>query len=332
MKVAFQTGADASDISGFTDAFNGKPGNRETLTAILNGLCRREVNSLFHYNTKDILKNGSISAEGYNIRFVHGNDQESVTYFAYEDSADLNDFDVIFVRGDDFDETTQDKTTLIDALDRPVLVNSGKATLATRDKFELHRRFGDSSIMPITVCATDDLDIQEAWEAIPGSRLVVKGRYGSSAEEVACVPRTREGITQASEYLKAWGPSVIQEFMQEIVEGDYRVHTVEGEVLGTLLRKSADGGFINNISAGGNFFPVKMLPKQVLDAVNETLRKFPEVFFQGMDVTVEGRLIETNAFPASLSNLNDLDRKHHEDRLLDKVYAQIQEQDRLKSA
>lgn len=52
------------------------------------------------------------------------------------------------------------------------------------------------------------------------------------------------------------------QYLDRVGEGDKRVMVVEGEVYGAFLRRAADGGWINNQTAGGTIHPATVLREE----------------------------------------------------------------------
>ena len=220
------------------------------------------------------------------------------------------------MRGDDVDETSVDNLKLVDRLEKPVLVNSGSATLATRDKFEIPKRFEEHpELIPETYTVTSTADLKKAWESLPGDLVVLKGRYGSCGNEVERFPKTSQGYQSAEEYFRKVGDLVAQEFLPEIVNGDIRVNVFDGDIIGAFKRLP-NGSWITNVTNGGRVGPIE-LGNEFRKRIKLATSLFPEVRFQGVDLTLDsGKFIETNAFPASLGTVNRVYDTWQEEEIL----------------
>jgi glutathione synthase/RimK-type ligase-like ATP-grasp enzyme len=323
LRVAFQTGANLLDPKNVEENLNGIH-SRHTLNPLMHGLLRRGVNTAFHYNTKDIgWVNQTMVAYGYWMQFALRDNEEKLDFRFIPSIEQLYDFDVVFVRGDDFDKTTAEKAVMIDSLEE-IVINSGSATLSTRDKFEIPRRFADyPGMIPVTRCVTNEEELLAAWDTVPGTYLILKGRYGSSGKEITRIKRDQVGFQQGKELLSRWGDLVIQEYLSDITEGDYRIVFFDGEIIGYYIRKPRDNLYLTNVSKGGLVLAVSQLPNEIQKRAYIAAGLYPEVRFQGLDFALRtGHFIETNAFPASLGTLNRLygqQGKRFEDLILDTV-------------
>ena len=316
MKVAFQTAANIMDEESVQENLN-RPDY--TINPLLQSLCRTGVTQVFHYGTSSIEQNGSLKGTGHWIN-LESLESDGKFRFSYSPAQEeLHDFGVIFVRGDDVDEQTAEQALLIDSLDEVVLVNSGAATLVTRDKFEIPERFSQyPDSIPQTYCVKNLDQLDAAWAAINGEVVVLKGRYGSAGREVEKFPRTVSGYEQGKKHFERFGDVVVQEYLPEIRNGDVRIFAFDGEILGAFKRTPGQV-WKTNIMGGGRMEPID-LPRYIVEKAKTALDAFPDVRFQGLDVTYDsGKFIETNAFPCSLGALNTLYGEGHEDKIIDKL-------------
>ncbi|MAG78047.1 hypothetical protein CL616_01650 [archaeon] len=316
MRVAFQTGADVTEESSREHELNNP---NYTVNPLLQGLFRRGIDRFFHYSTHSLENGQGISSAGYWVT-LSNLDRTGRFHMDYSQAVEnLEGFDIIFVRGDDVDQTTEERVQLIDSLENVILINGGKATLVTRDKGEIPHRFvGDEDLIPRTINVSSSQDLIKAWEEIPGPYIVLKGRYGFGGKEVERFERTREGHNQAKTYLSKVGMVVAQEFLPEISNGDIRVVLLEEEII-AAYRRMPNGSWTTNRMGGGRGVAVK-LDQTLQERVIRCAQKFPEVIFQGLDITYErGRFIETNAFPASLGGLNSIYGIRTEETILDRL-------------
>ena len=316
MRVAFQTGAEIEDRISREQNINNP---LQTINPLLQGLYRRGINQVFHYQTSTIKRNGTLTGNGHWLHLLNMG-QYGKFQFAYSQGVEkLDDFDAIFVRGDDVNGGTSHQALLIDGLEEIALMNSGAATVLTRDKFEIPRRFSqypDSIPQTYTIESVEDL--ANAWENIRGEAVVLKGRYGSGGKEVEKFPRTKLGYQRGKTYFQRFGQLVAQEYLPEISEGDVRVVALDGEIIGALRRRSGEG-WKTNTTSGGSREPIHLTPTMI-DNARIGLELFPDVRFQGLDMTyASGRFIETNAFPCSLGSLNTLYGNGHEDKIINKL-------------
>ncbi len=316
MQIAFQTATNIEDKVNVDYNLN-NPG--KTINPLLQGLYRRGIKEIFHYNLSDLTTNTLLSANGYTLTLNELNKDGKLDVSYRPTIKSLDDFDIIFTRGDDVNKKTEKEALQIDSLEDTLLINSGYATLATRDKFEIPKRFSQyPELIPDTVCVSKEEDLKQAWDTINTDYVVLKGRYGSSGKQVERFPRTKEGYAQAKNYFKEIGDLVVQEFLPEIKKGDVRINVFDGEILGGSKRIPGNN-WLTNISNGGKMKPVE-LSQELIKNAQIAASLYPEVRFQGLDLTYDsGKFIETNAFPASIGHMNILYGAHNEETILDKI-------------
>lgn len=316
MQIAFQTAANIEDKVNVDHNLNNVT---RSINPLLQGLYRRGIKNVFHYNLSGLSKSGTPTADGYNIKLNLLNKDGKLGLSYSHSTRNLDDFDIIFTRGDDVNKQTEKEALQIDSLENTVLINSGYATLATRDKFEIPKRFSQyPKLIPQTVCVSKEEDLKEAWDTINTDYVVLKGRYGSSGKEVERFPRTKEGYTQAKDYFKEVGDLVAQEFLPEIKKGDVRIIVFDKEILGSVKRIPGTS-WLTNLSNGGKMKPIE-LSQKLIKNTKIAINLYPEVRFQGLDLTYDsGKFIETNAFPATLGYLNTLCNTSKEENILNKL-------------
>lgn len=214
----------------------------------------------------------------------------------------LDAVDMYFVRGDDIRRAdTPNLEILRRAEDTAIVLESVDATLATTDKYQLVERCPGAP-QPITY-ATSDLD--EAMAAVdrlphPDGWIVVKDRYGyGCGAQVHRLHVDTPGLEHILfEYLRAYGDLLIQEFREEVADGDLVVTFFDDQLLGAMRRVPAEGEWKSNASLGAAHIPHELTPAQA-DAAWTVRKAFPECRLASVDVLSSGRVLEINAFPGA---------------------------------
>jgi len=320
--AAFQTGAKVSDKANAEYNLNNP---YDAINPMLQGLSRRGVDQVFHYNTSALeMQDEKLSATGYWLDLTKLSADQKFQFNYTSSRENISNFEVLFVRGDDVNETTLEQIAMMDNLQGPKVVNPGSATLSTRDKFAIPQRASAyPGLIPQTHCVRTPEDLEYAWKDIQGDTVVLKGRYGSSGDSVEKFPKTPQGYAAAKKHFSKFGDLVAQEFMPEINEGDVRFNVVDGKVI-RAFRRISGKSWITNVSNGGTAHPLKISP-QLRERAELAASLFPEVYFQGVDLTYTTcKLIETNAFPASIGSMSAVYGINHEEEILGKILGETQ--------
>jgi glutathione synthase len=130
-----------------------------------------------------------------------------------------------------------------------------------------------------------------------GRPIVVKPAAASGGRGVVRVPARRpELLEEAMTVARAHssGPVVVQEYLEEAVEGEKRLFCVDGLVLGAYLRKAGEGEFRHNLRQGGqpHRCEVTERDRELAHLLSPHLRN-NGIRLAGLDV-IGGRLVEVN--------------------------------------
>ncbi|MEL0080665.1 MAG: hypothetical protein VW832_01665 [bacterium] len=113
-------------------------------------------------------------------------------------------------------------------------------------------------------------------------------------------------------------PYIVQEFINEVYDGDKRVLLLNGEPIGAILRKAQDGNFICNFHSGGTPHKTEINSND-LRICNE-IKSFlidNNIFFAGIDI-IGDRLTEINiTSPTCVQEINRANRVKLEENVLD---------------
>jgi glutathione synthase len=159
-----------------------------------------------------------------------------------------------------------------------------------------------------------------------GGEMIVKPLSGRGGEGIFHVRNDDRNLFSILEQSTRFGTqwTMAQRYLPEIRTGDKRILLLEGEPLGALLRVPAERETRANLHVGGR------AAATTLDAddrrIVDTLRPWLErdgLFFVGIDV-IGGRLTEVNVTsPTGLQEINTLEGRNLESRVLERVEARI---------
>lgn len=169
----------------------------------------------------------------------------------------LADVDAVLLRQDPpFDMAYLTTTYLLERIHLQTLVVNDPAQV--RDAPEKLFVLDFLDLMPPTIVTRsmdEVLSFRDTYRDI-----IVKPLYGNGG---ASVFRIREGDSNLSAlvemFQETWRePFMVQQFRDEIAQGDKRVILVDGEVAGAINRIPADGEARSNLGVGGRAEPVEL--------------------------------------------------------------------------
>lgn len=206
----------------------------------------------------------------------------------------------IFIRPDPpFDQLYLSLALLLDPLEgRVQFVNSPQAIRVISEKLSaLHFPAAiPNSLISFRADALKDFAAQF-------DKVVLKPCYLASGNGIVVSSASDPDFAAHVETILAAeprGPVIAQEFLPEVSEGDTRVMVVDGEVVGAVGRKPAEGEFRANIAAGGTSMAVDLTDAQASAAADVgAFVKSHGVLFAGLDF-IGDRLIEINVTSPTL--------------------------------
>lgn len=305
---------------------------------IINGLMKRGISEIYQFNSSSVRldKSNVPVASVIELKLVEKTirkNKRGIMPMKYGNSAccysgmfqmALDEFALIFIRGDDF-ETNPEIIEICEKAQRPLYINSPQATFATTDKFEIKKRIEKTGIeIPRTWNVTDFQEMLDTLKEIPGRYKVIKARYGFGGKEVWRVtPQTQEGVLKEI-FDKCRGGAVIQEYKEIIERGDLRLNVFDGEILGNgaLLRQASRGMWKTNIDLGGSH-SLYEIDERIIKIAMKVSKAYPEVRLHGLDLFLDGIFIETNAYPTTIGYIYRHFGSKDEDVILDKLFEEI---------
>jgi glutathione synthase len=266
---------------------------------------------------------GSVCAHAARIE---GDFDDQEHYFAalkHEDNecerVEMADLDVLFLRHDPAEEAdrrawAQYSPILFGQLAAragTVVLNDPMALASALNK-TYFQQFPEI-VRPRTLISRNK---QEIWRFIEEQRgtAVLKPLQGSGGRNVFLVKNGEvSNLNQITEVIAEQGYVVVQEYLEEAVNGDVRLFVMNGQPLcvdgrcAALRRVNANGDMRSNIHAGGKPEAVEVTPEmmRLVETVRPKLVK-DGMFLVGLDI-VGDKLMEVNVFsPGGLHTLSGL--------------------------
>lgn len=173
------------------------------------------------------------------------------------------------------------------------------ALVRSRDKLRSHQVLAREGIdTPRTAFAKHVRDIDNIINLVGGTPLIIKVLEGTQGKGVvfANSPITAKSLLETFYDLKA--NFIVQEFIEEANGEDIRVFVINGKVVGTMMRKGADGDFRSNLHRGGSAMAVKLTQQEKNTAIKAT--KALGLQIAGVDLIRSNRgplVLEVNSSP-----------------------------------
>lgn len=242
-----------------------------------------------------------VTGQPFTLRREVGN---HVTFGA-EETHDLSDFDVVWLRQDPpFDMGYITYTHLLDLVHPETLVVNDPFWVRNFPEKLLVLKFPE--LIPATLI-TRDLDALKAFKQEHGD-IIVKPLYGNGGAGVFRLGPDDRNLNSLFETFSAMNrePIIAQEYLPAITQGDKRVILVDGEPVGAINRVPQSGETRSNMHVGGRAEKVELTDRdrEICAAIGPTLRDNGQVFV-GIDV-IGDRLTEINV--TSPTGLQEMER------------------------
>lgn len=238
---------------------------------------------IFYYTPPDLTLDGQrLIAHGATLRVEdkHGN------HFELSDkrTVDLRDVDVILLRQDPpFDMGYITTTHLLERIHPDTLVvnDPNQVRNAPEKVFVLDYQ----DLMPPTMVTRNLEDVRAFRDK--HEDIIVKPLYGNGG---AGVFRLKPGDTNLNSLVELFQlsfrePFMVQEYRDEVRQGDKRIILVDGEVAGIINRVPAEDEARSNMHVGGRAEPVELneRDREICERLGPALRE-RGLLFTGIDV------------------------------------------------
>jgi glutathione synthase len=230
--------------------------------------------------------------------------------------APLAEFDAVVMRKDPpFDKTYLAATYLLDYANT-IVINSPKGLREANEKLFMLRwphltpkTFISKNIGEILAFIDSE---QGQWVVKPldlcGGKNVFRIESGDGSTRSALNTVTANG----SEY------AVVQEFLENVVNGDKRIFLVDGEPLGWMNRLPSKNDFRANIHLGAEPMACELnnRDREIISTLRPVLNELG-LAFVCLDI-IDGYLTEVNVTsPSGIPEINKVNNKRHESVLID---------------
>ena len=233
---------------------------------------------------------------------------------------ELDYFDVIFMRKDPpVDEKYIKTTYMLEMVKNNVLVvNNPTALRAFNEKLSTLRF---EKIIPNTiVCNGGDKDTIKEWTSNFKDGVVIKPLNLCGGEGI----QKFDGRNFSSLGLVSNETYILQEFIDEVYNGDKRIIILNGEPIGAILRKAKEGDFICNFHSGGTPHKTEINDEDLI--ICSEIKNFlieNHIYLAGIDI-IGGFLTEINiTSPTCLQEINRANEIKLEKNVLDFIIQKI---------
>jgi len=176
---------------------------------------------------------------------------------------------------------------------------SSLALSRSRDKLrsiQLLAKYGVG--IPKTVFARETSDFDDVLEQVGGAPVIIKVARGTHGNGVV-LAETKKAAMAVMQAFHVEGVSfLVQEFIEESAGEDIRAVVVNGHVVASMMRKSADDDFRSNLHQGATAKSVKLTEEE--KKVAQKAAKAMGLTFCGVDLMRSDRgplVLEVNASP-----------------------------------
>ncbi len=236
--------------------------------------------------------------------------------FSVVDAAErqLGGMDAIFVRTDPpVDRSYIYSTLLLDLLGGSTVVVNRPSGIRNWNEKLAALFYPD--VTPATVVTRSKSEIRSCAER--HGRLTLKPIDGHGGEGIVFFEPG--DADSAIDQLTLGGRHLIiaQEYLHAADAGDKRVHLLNGEPFGCILRMHAEGKELNNLDQGGQAMPAQIdeTDRSICDTIKDGLIE-QGIFYAGIDV-IGGKLIEINVTsPTGLQELCRFDGVPYHHRIV----------------
>jgi glutathione synthase len=185
-------------------------------------------------------------------------------------------------------------------------VNDPLVTLRFLDKASI---FNFPHLIPETI-VTKSSDLVEQF-LIGRGKIVVKPLNGFSGNDVRIY---EGGGIEIDEFV------MVQEYLENVKDGDTRVHICDGDIIGAIKRVPSNNDFRGNLHAGGTGVVAHLSESEIAlsKEVGEWLSS-EGVFLAGIDL-IDGKLTEINiTSPGIIIETNELMNTKLEAEIFDRL-------------
>ena len=256
------------------------PGD-STLAILLE--CQARGHDIFYYTPPDLTLDGMrLIAHGYTLKVR----DEPGNHFELSDgrTEELADLDVVLLRQDPpFDMGYITTTHLLERIHPDTLVVNDPAHVRNAPEKVFVLDYQD--LMPPTMVTRNLADVRNFREQYED--IIIKPLYGNGG---AGVFRMKPGDTNVNSLVEMFQlsfrePFMVQQYRDEVRQGDKRIILVDGEVAGIINRVPAEDEARSNMHVGGRAEPIDLndRDREICERLAPEL-KTRGLLFTGIDV------------------------------------------------
>jgi glutathione synthase len=182
-----------------------------------------------------------------------------------------------------------------------------------------------NGIIPETHVSKDPIRLRKIIEEFGGD-MIMKPSIGFSGQGVIKLSmKDPENLNSLLHYYvdstKSYEdrrPVVVQEYIEEVRDGDVRILLLNGEILGAMKRVPCNGEFRTNIHTGARaeYHRITESERKICETIKEKIVA-DGLYFVGIDI-IGDKLIEINSIsPGGIPNINRLNNVRLEERVID---------------
>lgn len=237
----------------------------------------------------------------------------------------LSGFDCIFMRANppldtlalNFLDSVRNHTFIMNDIDGLRIANNKLYTASFDDPA--------NEFIPVTHVSKNREYLERILEESESEKMILKPLDGYGGQGVIVLEKSaRHNVRSLLDfYINSSGGKngnyvILQDYVEGAEQGDVRILMLNGEPIGAMRRKPAQGETRSNIHAGGEAVKHTLSPqeKKLCRFVGPKLVR-DGLFFAGIDV-INGKLIEVNVLsPGGIMRINHLNRTKLQKRVID---------------
>ncbi|MFN0265164.1 glutathione synthase [Tepidamorphus sp. 3E244] len=253
---------------------------------------KKRGHALIHYHVRDLAQRGRdvfVTGEPVEVRDEKGN------HFSLGERTRmrLDEAQVVLMRQDPpFDMDYITATHMLECVHPKTLVVNDPASVRNAPEKIFVTEF--SQFMPPTLITRNVSEI-EAFRT-EFSDIVIKPLYGNGGKAVFRLKPGDENFGSLIDMFESTfrEPWVIQQYREEVRQGDKRILIVDGKFAGAVNRVPAEGDLRSNMVRGGVASETDLTPREreIVEALGPVLKE-KGLIFTGIDV-IGGYLTEIN--------------------------------------
>ncbi len=263
---------------------------------------------VFYFSIQGLsFNNGQVKAKGRFVTFQCESIMKNTYTLGEEATLNLEHCDTLLVRKDPpMNEDYLTATYLLELLDGKVkMVNHPRSMRSSHSKLQTTRY---AQFLTPTLIAFNRVMILEFIEEY--QNVIIKPVNGMGGKGIVHLNGKDKNLNSLIDtmLLAYGGQLIVQKYIKDIEEtGDKRIILFDGDPVGAITKKAAQGDFRANLSAGATYEKAELSDRdrEICAALKPYIQE-KELFFVGLDV-IGGLVTEINSIsPGALSWANQV--------------------------